>query len=73
MASVRRRPRRRAAEADIDAVEIHGGHGYLLDVFLSPVTNTRDDEWGGSLERRARLLCDVIHHRCAMPSAARSP
>jgi hypothetical protein len=50
----------RAAEAGFDAVEIHGGHGYLLDAFLSPVTNTRDDEWGGSVERRARLLCDVI-------------
>jgi 2,4-dienoyl-CoA reductase-like NADH-dependent reductase (Old Yellow Enzyme family)/NADPH-dependent 2,4-dienoyl-CoA reductase/sulfur reductase-like enzyme len=51
---------RRAKEADCDAVEIHGGHGYVLSSFLSPKTNKRTDEYGGSLENRARLLLEVL-------------
>jgi len=51
---------RRAKEAGCDAVEIHGGHGYLLSSFLSPKTNKRTDEYGGSLENRARLLLLVL-------------
>jgi 2,4-dienoyl-CoA reductase-like NADH-dependent reductase (Old Yellow Enzyme family) len=51
---------KRSAEAGFDAVEIHGAHGYLLHQFLSPLSNDRDDEYGGSLENRARMLMEVI-------------
>ncbi|KAF9904974.1 hypothetical protein EC991_002156 [Linnemannia zychae] len=50
----------RAAKAGMDTVEIHGAHGYLIHNFLSPVTNQRTDQYGGSLENRARLLLEVI-------------
>ncbi|MGB1139574.1 MAG: FAD-dependent oxidoreductase [Halioglobus sp.] len=50
----------RAREAGLDGVEIHGGHGYILSEFLSPAMNQRDDEYGGCLENRARLLLEVI-------------
>ena len=50
----------RVVEAGFDGVEVHGGHGYLLDAFLSPATNRRTDRWGGAVENRARLLCDVL-------------
>jgi 2,4-dienoyl-CoA reductase (NADPH2) len=39
---------------------VHAGHGYLIDDFLSPASNARDDRWGGSVENRARLLCEVL-------------
>lgn len=51
---------RRAVDAGFDVLEIHGAHGYLLHQFLSPLSNLRDDEYGGSLENRARLLLRVI-------------
>jgi 2,4-dienoyl-CoA reductase-like NADH-dependent reductase (Old Yellow Enzyme family) len=50
----------RAKHAGFDAIELHGGHGYLISSFLSPKTNTRTDEYGGPLENRARLLLRVI-------------
>jgi 2,4-dienoyl-CoA reductase (NADPH2) len=50
----------RARRAGFDAVEIHGAHGYIFSEFLSPAWNHREDEYGGSVENRARLLCEVI-------------
>lgn len=50
----------RAAEANVDGVEIHGAHGYLVNQFLSPFFNVRDDGWGGSDENRFRFLREVI-------------
>lgn len=51
---------RRALEAGFDAIEIHGAHGYLINEFISPLCNKRVDEYGGSLENRARFLIEVI-------------
>jgi 2,4-dienoyl-CoA reductase (NADPH2) len=50
----------RAKLAGIDGCELHAGHGYLIDNFLSPTTNHRSDEYGGSVEKRARFLIEVI-------------
>lgn len=49
----------RAKDAGFDGVEVHGANGYLLDQFLRDGTNTRTDEYGGSIENRARLLLEV--------------
>ena len=49
-----------AREAGFDCVEIHAGHGYLISQFLSPYTNHRHDEYGGSLDNRMRLMRRVI-------------
>ena len=50
----------RAQKAGLDGVEIHGAHGYLLSAFLTPLKNKRTDEYGGSLENRARFLLEVL-------------
>ena len=50
----------RARRAGIDGVEIHGGHGYLISEYLSPAMNQRQDQYGGSLENRARLLLEIL-------------
>jgi len=49
-----------AREAGFTGAQIHSAHGYLLSSFLSPVTNTRTDAWGGSLENRARFLIESL-------------
>ena len=49
-----------AERAGFTGVEVHAAHGYLLSQFLSPLSNRRGDQWGGSLENRARLLLDIV-------------
>ena len=51
---------RRVKEAGFDAVEIHGAHHYLIDTFLSPYTNRRTDDYGGSLKNRVRIVAEVV-------------
>ena len=58
----------RVEKAGFDGVEIHGAHGYILCQFLSPTINQRTDQYGGSLENRARIIFDIIdgvRQRCS--------
>ncbi|KAF1966554.1 NADPH dehydrogenase [Bimuria novae-zelandiae CBS 107.79] len=58
----------RALKAGFDAIEIHNAHGYLLHSFLSPVSNQRTDEYGGSFENRTRLTLEIVDiARAAIP------
>ena len=54
-----RRATRRADDAEFDVIELHCGHGYLLHSFLSPLSNTREDRYGGSLKNRMRFPLEV--------------
>src|SRR5262249_44918014 len=51
---------RRALTAGFEVIEIHGAHGYLIHEFLSPLSNLRTDEYGGSFENRIRFLLEVV-------------
>ena len=55
-----RRGAERALKAGFDVIEVHGAHGYLINEFMSPLTNKRTDKYGGDLEHRARFLKEVI-------------
>jgi len=62
----------RAARLDLAAVQLHGAHGYLLHQFLSPLSNRRADEYGGSLENRMRFPLEVFEAVRAVFPAERS-
>jgi 2,4-dienoyl-CoA reductase-like NADH-dependent reductase (Old Yellow Enzyme family) len=60
----------RAVRVGFDAIEIHAAHGYLLHEFLSPLSNHRVDEYGGSFENRVRIVLEVVEAvRAVMPEA----
>lgn len=51
---------RRAVRAGVDVIEIHAAHGYLLCLFLSPLSNRRTDAYGGSFENRIKVLVETV-------------
>jgi len=63
---------RLAMDAGFDGVELHGANGYLLEQFLSPHTNQRDDDYGGSVPNRARFVLDVTREIAAAIGAGRT-
>ena len=63
---------RLAVQAGLDGVEVHGANGYLVEQFLAPNVNTREDEWGGSVEKRARFLLAVTDAIVAAIGAGRT-
>ncbi|KAI1767662.1 FMN-linked oxidoreductase [Hypoxylon sp. FL1150] len=59
---------RRSVAAGVDTIEIHGAHGYLISEFMSPLSNKRTDQYGGSFENRTRVLFEIIEAvRSAIP------
>ena len=62
---------RHARQCGFDGVEIHGANGYLLDQFLKDGSNQRDDAWGGSIDNRVRLVCEVVQAVTAAIGAGR--
>lgn len=61
---------KRAVSVGFDLVEIHAAHGYLIHQFLSPISNTREDEYGGSFENRIRFILDITKAvRAAIPDS----
>lgn len=62
---------RHARQCGFDGVEIHGANGYLPDQFLKDGSNQRDDAWGGSIENRVRLVCEVVQAVTAAIGAGR--
>ncbi|MEW5770126.1 MAG: alkene reductase [Pseudomonadota bacterium] len=61
----------KALEAGFDGIEVHGANGYLLDQFLRDGSNRRTDAYGGSVDKRARLLLEVVEAVCGVWGAAR--
>lgn len=51
---------RRSVDAGFDAIELHGAHGLLLHEFMSPITNLRTDDYGGSFEGRTRIVVEIV-------------
>ena len=56
-------------QAGFEGIQLHGAHGYLISQFLSPLTNKRQDQWGGSIENRMRFLLEIYQAVRAVTSA----
>jgi 2,4-dienoyl-CoA reductase-like NADH-dependent reductase (Old Yellow Enzyme family) len=60
------RAARRVKDGGLDGIEIHAAHGYLVGQFLSPATNHREDEYGGTFENRNRFLVEILEAQPSM-------